>query len=220
MMQHFTKYEIARIIGARALQIAMDAPMLLKFSDEELKVMRFDPLKIAQRELDEGVLPISIHRPLPKRRHEKLKEVRNEDIDDEKIIEKEKEIEEEITEKAVEEGFAAEDEWKRSFAEIVNFEEQLNKHGIILLKFWVHIDKDEQRQRFELRQKTSYKHYKITDEDFRNRERWNDYEIAANEMIERTGTEFAPWHLIEANDKKFARIKTLKIFCDRLKKMV
>ncbi len=110
MMQHFTKYEIARIIGARALQIAMDAPMLLKFSDEELKVMRFDPLKIAQRELDEGVLPISIHRPLPKRRHEKLKEVRNEDIDDEKIIEKEKEIEEEITEKAVEEGFAAEDD--------------------------------------------------------------------------------------------------------------
>lgn len=118
------------------------------------------------------------------------------------------------------EGFAKEDEWKRAFNEIVNFEEQLNKHGILLLKFWVHIDKDEQMKRFELRQKTSYKHYKITDEDFRNRERWNDYEIAANEMIERTGTEFAPWHLIEANDKKFARIKALKIFCDSLKKMV
>ncbi len=115
------------------------------------------------------------------------------------------------------EGFAKEDEWKRAFAEIVNFEEQLNKHGLLLLKFWIHIDKDEQLRRFQLRQDTPFKYYKITDEDFRNRERWNDYEIAANEMIERTGTEFAPWHLIEANDKKFARIKVLKILCERLK---
>ncbi len=115
------------------------------------------------------------------------------------------------------ENFANEAEWKRAYAEIVNFEEQLHNHGIILLKFWVHIDKDEQARRFQLRQDTPYKHYKITDEDFRNRERWSDYEIAANEMVERTGTEFAPWHLIEANDKKFARIKALKIFCERLK---
>jgi polyphosphate kinase 2 (PPK2 family) len=115
------------------------------------------------------------------------------------------------------EGFAAEDEWKRAYAEIVNFEEKLDKHGILLLKFWVHIDKDEQLRRFQLRQNTAYKHFKITDEDFRNREKWNDYEIAANEMIERTGTEFAPWYLIEANDKKFARIKALKIFYERLK---
>jgi AMP-polyphosphate phosphotransferase len=115
------------------------------------------------------------------------------------------------------EGFAKPDEWKRAYSEIVNFEEQLSKHGILLLKFWVHIDRDEQLRRFQERQGTPYKHYKITDEDFRNRERWNDYEIAANEMLERTGTEFAPWHLIEANDKKFARIKTLKIFCDSLK---
>lgn len=115
------------------------------------------------------------------------------------------------------EGFAAEDEWKRAYAEIVNFEEKLDKHGILLLKFWVHIDQDEQLRRFQLRQNTAYKHFKITDEDFRNREKWNDYEIAANEMIERTGTEFAPWYLIEANDKKFARIKALKIFYERLK---
>lgn len=115
------------------------------------------------------------------------------------------------------EGFAREDEWKRAYSEIVNFEEQLCDHGILLLKFWVHIDKDEQMRRFEARQKTSYKHYKITDEDFRNREKWQEYELAANEMVERTGTEFAPWHLIEANDKKFARIKALKIFSKALK---
>jgi polyphosphate:AMP phosphotransferase len=115
------------------------------------------------------------------------------------------------------ERFAREDEWKRAYSEIVNFEEQLCAHGILLLKFWVHIDKAEQLRRFEARQETSYKHYKITDEDFRNREKWDDYEIAANEMIERTSTEFAPWHLIEANDKKFARIKALKIFVKSLK---
>ncbi len=115
------------------------------------------------------------------------------------------------------EGFATEDEWKRAYAEIVNFEEQLHRRGILLLKFWAHIDKDEQAARFALRQQTNYKHYKITDEDFRNREKWDDYEIAADEMIERTGTDFAPWHIIEANDKKFARIKTLRIFCKALK---
>lgn len=118
------------------------------------------------------------------------------------------------------EGFASEEEWKRAFSEIVNFEEQLCEHGIILLKFWIHIDKDEQLNRFQQRQETPYKHYKITDEDFRNREKWSDYEIAANEMVERTGTEFAPWHLIEANDKKFARIKVLKTFCERLKETI
>ncbi|HQU82510.1 MAG TPA: polyphosphate:AMP phosphotransferase [Pyrinomonadaceae bacterium] len=116
------------------------------------------------------------------------------------------------------EGFAREDEWKRAYSEIVNFEEKLCKHGIILLKFWVHISQEEQLNRFELRQNTPYKHYKITEEDFRNREKWHDYEIAANEMVERTATEFAPWHLIEANDKKFARIKVLKTFCELLKK--
>jgi polyphosphate:AMP phosphotransferase len=115
------------------------------------------------------------------------------------------------------EGFAREEEWKRAYGEIVNFEEQLHKHGIVLLKFWVHIDKDEQERRFILRQSTEYKHYKITEEDFRNREKWDDYEVAADEMIERTGTDFAPWHLIEANDKKLARIKTLRIICRALK---
>jgi polyphosphate:AMP phosphotransferase len=116
------------------------------------------------------------------------------------------------------EGFATDSEWGRAYSEIVDFEQQLHEHGILLLKFWVHIDKDEQLRRFEARQATPHKLYKITDEDMRNREKWHDYEMAANEMLDRTWTEFAPWHLIEANDKKFARIKVLKIICDGLSK--
>ncbi len=108
--QDFTKYEIARICGARALQIAMDAPILLKLTKEELEEMKYDALRIAEKEFSEGVLPISIHRPLPKRRAGKLQEVKEEQIDDERIIAKEKEIEQEINEKAVEEGFVQEDE--------------------------------------------------------------------------------------------------------------
>lgn len=114
------------------------------------------------------------------------------------------------------ENFATSEEWMRGYGEIVNFEEQLAAHGILLLKYWIHIDSDEQLRRFKAREGTPYKHFKITQEDFRNREKRNDYELAANEMFDRTGTEFAPWYLIEANDKKFARIKTLRIFCDRL----
>jgi polyphosphate:AMP phosphotransferase len=114
------------------------------------------------------------------------------------------------------EAFATPAEWMRGYTEIVNFEEQLASNGILLLKYWVHIDADEQLRRFKAREDTPYKHYKITAEDFRNREKRNDYELAANEMLDRTGTEFAPWYLIEANDKQFARIKALRIFCDRL----
>ena len=114
------------------------------------------------------------------------------------------------------EAFATEAEWRRAYSEIVDFEQQLHDHGILLLKFWVHIDMDEQLRRFQERQSTPFKHFKITDEDYRNREKWNDYEVAANEMLGRTWTEFAPWQLVEANDKQFARLKVLKTFCDRL----
>jgi len=96
--QEFTKYEIARIIGARALQIAMDAPLLLKISDEKLKELRYDALKLAELEFREGVLPISIERPSPQRRKEKLVVVKEEKISDEEIIEKEQEVEKEIIE--------------------------------------------------------------------------------------------------------------------------
>lgn len=108
--EQFTKYEIARIVGARALQLAMDAPMLLKFSKEQLEALQYDSLRIAEQELSEGVLPITVHRPLPPKRQSRLQEVREEKIEDAEIIAKEKEIEAEMTEKAVEQGFVEEDD--------------------------------------------------------------------------------------------------------------
>ena len=114
------------------------------------------------------------------------------------------------------EGFASKQEWMRGYAEIVNFEEALTSHGILLLKFWLHIDKDEQLKRFKEREQIRYKRYKITEEDYRNRERWADYERAVNEMVTRTSTQEAPWILVEGNDKRFARIKILQTFCDKL----
>ncbi|MCF7995829.1 MAG: polyphosphate:AMP phosphotransferase [Chromatiaceae bacterium] len=115
------------------------------------------------------------------------------------------------------EGFAAEDEWRRAYAEINEFEEQLVENGAVLLKFWLHVSEEEQLQRFQDREKTPYKQYKITDEDWRNREKWPHYKIAVNEMIARTSTEYAPWTLVEGNDKQFARIKVMKTVCERLR---
>ncbi len=116
------------------------------------------------------------------------------------------------------EGFATEDEWKRAYAEINNMEAQLAKNGTVILKFWMHIDKDEQAARFKSRQETPEKQWKITDEDWRNREKWDEYEKAVDEMIVRTSTGHAPWHVIEANDKYYARIKVLEIVVDALEK--
>jgi DNA-directed RNA polymerase subunit K len=107
--EDYTRYEIARILGARSLQIAMDAPILLKISEEKLKEIKYDSLKIAEMEFEEEVLPITVKRPLPKRKEDKL-EVREERIADEEIIEKEKEIESEIVEKAEEIGLVNEGE--------------------------------------------------------------------------------------------------------------
>lgn len=118
------------------------------------------------------------------------------------------------------EAYATEDEWKRGYSEINDFEEQLVEHGIALLKFWLHIDPDEQQRRFSEREKTGYKKYKITADDYRNRQKRPAYESAAEEMIARTSTERAPWHLIAANDKRFARIEVLKTVCRRLAKAV
>ena len=121
--EEFTRYEIARILGARALQIAMDAPLLLKISEEELKEIRYDALKIAEEEFNANVLPISVKRPLPKRREEKLETIKEERVDDKKIIEKEKEIEAEITKKAGEMGFVGQDE-KEDGEELTSEEER------------------------------------------------------------------------------------------------
>lgn len=114
------------------------------------------------------------------------------------------------------EGFAAEDEWKRAYAEINDFEDQLVHHGIVLCKFWIHITNEEQFARFTAREKTAYKQWKLTDEDWRNREKWNQYEEAVNDMVERTSTRQAPWTLVEGNDKLFTRIKVLSTVCDAL----
>lgn len=116
------------------------------------------------------------------------------------------------------EGFCSRDEWMRAYAEINDFEEQLTEHGIVLMKYWVHIDQDEQLSRFKEREKIPWKKYKITEEDYRNREKWEQYEYAVNDMVERTSTEFAPWTLIEGNDKRYARVKALEVFCDRLER--
>jgi DNA-directed RNA polymerase subunit K/omega len=110
VQEQFTKYEVARILGARALQIAMDAPLLIKLSEDELKVMRYDALLIAERELNEGALPISIHRPIPLKRKDKLSVVHEEAVSDDELKEKEHEVEKEIVEDAHELGFADEDE--------------------------------------------------------------------------------------------------------------
>lgn len=106
----FTRFEIARILGARALQISMDAPLLMNISDEDLNAMHFDALKIAEKEFTSGVLPISVRRPMPLKTGAKLQPVRDESMDDDKIVEKEKEVEKEIVEKAEEMGLVNEGE--------------------------------------------------------------------------------------------------------------
>jgi AMP-polyphosphate phosphotransferase len=114
------------------------------------------------------------------------------------------------------EGFCSDEEWRRAYDEINDFEEQLVDHGIILVKFWLHISADEQLRRFKDRDNIDYKRWKLTDEDWRNRERWVEYEHAVNDMVERTSTLAAPWTLVEANDKNFARVKVISTVCDAL----
>ena len=116
------------------------------------------------------------------------------------------------------EGFCTETEWKRAYNEINEFEKELADWGAVILKFWIHIDKDTQLKRFEDRQNTPSKQWKITDEDWRNREKWPAYEEAADETLKKTSTEYAPWYVIESNDKRYARIKTLRLLVDALEK--
>lgn len=118
------------------------------------------------------------------------------------------------------EGFASQNEWKRAYPEIVNFEDALADHETLLLKFWLHIDKDEQLRRFKEREKVSYKKYKITEEDYRNRNKWDAYNVAVNEMITRTSTQTNPWIMVEGNDKRYARIKIIKAYCKQLEQLL
>lgn len=118
------------------------------------------------------------------------------------------------------EKFAREDEWKRAYQEINDFEQQLHEHGIVINKFWLHISKDEQLRRFKEREKILWKKHKITEEDWRNRDKWDDYEHAINDMVIHTSTENAPWKLIPANDKHVARVEILKFICKRLEQAI
>ena len=118
------------------------------------------------------------------------------------------------------EGFCSENDWKRAYNEINEFEKELHDWGAVIIKFWVQIDKDTQLERFNERQNTPEKQWKITDEDWRNREKWDQYEDAVNEMIQKTSTTYAPWHILESVDKRYARIKALKIVIEELEKVL
>jgi polyphosphate:AMP phosphotransferase len=114
------------------------------------------------------------------------------------------------------EGFAAEADWMRAYREIVDFEDSLVRAGVVVVKFWLQIDKQEQLRRFHEREKTGYKRFKITPEDWRNREKWQAYQRAVCDMVDRTGTSLAAWHLVEANDKKWARVKIVQTIADSM----
>ncbi len=118
------------------------------------------------------------------------------------------------------EQFAREEEWLRAYSEINDFEEHLVSSGTLLLKFWVHVDPDEQLARFKLREKTPHKAWKLTDEDWRNRDKRSQYEEAVDDMIQRTSSTLAPWFLVEGNDKYYARIKVLTTLCDQLEQQL
>jgi polyphosphate kinase 2 (PPK2 family) len=114
------------------------------------------------------------------------------------------------------EGFCAPEEWRRAFREINEFEEHLVDGGVALIKFWLHIDPEEQLQRFERRMHTPEKQWKITDEDWRNRAKWDQYLEAVDEMLLRTSTTYAPWTVVEAVSKPFARAKVVETVLERL----
>lgn len=114
------------------------------------------------------------------------------------------------------EGFCSEADWMRAYAEINDFEDQLIEAGAVVVKFWLAISMDEQLARFQEREAEPHKRFKISAEDWRNREKWDDYRRAVCDMVDRTSTERAPWTLVEADDKHFARIKILRTICERL----
>lgn len=114
------------------------------------------------------------------------------------------------------EGFCSTGDWLRAYGEINDFEEQLSEAGVVLVKFWLSIDQQTQLERFKAREQIPFKRFKITEEDWRNREKWPLYRDAVGDMVDRTSTEIAPWTLVEANDKRFARIKVLRTINEAL----
>lgn len=116
------------------------------------------------------------------------------------------------------EKFCDEADWKRAYSEIADFEQQLVENKTIIIKFWLSITKEEQLKRFEKRQEITFKNYKITPEDWRNREKWDEYELAVEEMVNRTSTSNAPWIIVEANNKRYAHLKILESACEHIEK--
>ena len=113
-------------------------------------------------------------------------------------------------------NLATEVQWNRAYAEIRQFEEELTDHGIVLVKYWLHITNAEQERRFTERAKSPYKSWKLTEDDWRNRKKWDLYELAVNDMVEHTSTHRAPWHLVAANDKNHARVEVLRAASDAI----
>ena len=116
------------------------------------------------------------------------------------------------------EGFCTDEQWQRAYTEINEFEQELMDWGAVVVKYWIHIDSDTQLERFQNRQNTPEKRWKITDEDWRNREKWSQYEVAVNDMLQKTSTAAAPWYIIESKDKRYARIKAMKILIEAIEK--
>jgi polyphosphate:AMP phosphotransferase len=114
------------------------------------------------------------------------------------------------------EGFCAENDWLRAYTEINDFEHELAESGVMVVKFWLQISQEEQLKRFKAREQIAFKRFKITQEDWRNREKWDAYQQAICDMVERTSTGNAPWTLVEANDKNYARVKILRTLCERV----
>ena len=114
------------------------------------------------------------------------------------------------------EGFAQEDAWRRAYGEIVDLETTLAAEGTILVKFWMHVYAEEQLRRFESRQGNPYKAWKLNDDDWRNREKRATYEAAVEEMLERTDTEVAPWHVVAGDDKRWARVSVVRTVCEAI----
>jgi polyphosphate kinase 2 (PPK2 family) len=112
------------------------------------------------------------------------------------------------------EGFAPEEAWRRAYGEIVDLETSLAAEGTVLVKFWMHVSPEEQLRRFESRQADPYKAWKLTDEDWRNRDRRAEYEAAVEEMLERTDHPAGPWHVVAAEDKRWARVSVVRTVCE------
>jgi polyphosphate kinase 2 (PPK2 family) len=114
------------------------------------------------------------------------------------------------------EGFCSEEEWRRAYREINEWEGHLLSGGCQVIKFWLHISQEEQLRRFRSRERDPYRQYKLTEEDWRNRARWKEYEEAVEQMLQRTSTPLAPWTVVEADDKSWARVKIVETIVDRL----